>query len=57
MTPEQFAEKMREIHADPEGLGPPTTHGQSDDLMCQVLRELGYGEGVDIFEQSKRWYE
>lgn len=32
------------------------SHGAADDLMEQVLTELGYGEGVQIFEQMGKWY-
>lgn len=62
MTPEEFAEKMKKlselsfefegrIFEDTEG-----AHCGMDNLMCHVLRELGYGEGIDIFRQTKKWY-
>ncbi len=53
MTPEEFAAQMRNINRslDVEG-----KHGEADDLMCQLLRELGYAEGVVIFEAMDRWY-
>lgn len=25
-------------------------------LMCEKLRELGYGEAVDVFEYTGKWY-
>ena len=31
-------------------------HGRADDLLCEVLRHLGYGEGVAIFEKMDKWY-
>lgn len=31
-------------------------HGAMDDLMCEVLRSLGYGDGVDVFEAAEKWY-
>lgn len=31
-------------------------HILADALMCNLLRELGYGEGVQIFEDMKKWY-
>lgn len=31
-------------------------HIQADELMCELLRELGYGEGVNIFENMNKWY-
>lgn len=55
MTPEQFRDRMKEIDekysADTEG-----AHGRADDLLCEVLRHLGYGEGVAIFEKMDKWY-
>ena len=55
MTPEQFREAMKEIDAkygaDTEG-----AHALADDLICKVLRELGYGEGIDAFEAMHKWY-
>lgn len=54
MTPEQFADAMREIaknSGDTE-----MAHGDADDLLCKVLTQLGYGEGVKIFEEMDKWY-
>lgn len=53
MTPAEFADKMREISraGDTE-----MDHCEADDLMCALLRSLGYGEGVDIFEEMPKWY-
>jgi len=53
MTPEEFAKKMKDI----AGLGDPEEkHIAADDLMRQLLRQLGYGEGVDIFKDMDIWY-
>ncbi len=52
MTPKEFAEKMRAI---PTG-DTEADHGRADDLMCELLRSLGYGEGVDAFEAMDKWY-
>jgi hypothetical protein len=56
MTPKLFAEKMKKLniefgHADPEAL-----HGCADDLMCLTLTQLGYKEGVEIFEDMNKKY-
>lgn len=62
MTPEEFAEKMqkaRETTGFIFGTEVPdieTAHENMDDLMCQVLRDLGYGEGIDIFCNADKWY-
>ncbi len=59
MTPEEFADKMRDIveecnsspRCDAEDI-----HYDLDMCMCNLLRELGYDEGVDIFLAQERWY-
>lgn len=52
MSAEEFASRMRRAAKE----DPETGHILMDDLMCTVLDQLGYGEGVDVFEGSKRWY-
>lgn len=52
---DEFAEKMREAlqrYGDDEEI----VHIIGDGLMCDLLRELGYSKGVDIFEDMPRWY-
>jgi hypothetical protein len=58
MTPEQFRDEMASIlKADQErGADHEETHLAADHVMCELLRELGYGDGVDCYEQMKRWY-
>lgn len=53
MLPKDFKKKMKEISlsTDPEG-----AHGAADELMCQLLKELGYSEGVRIFDKMEKWY-
>ena len=49
-----FHGKMLDIFLaarDPEG-----QHDEMDKLMCELLRELGYGDGVDVFERQEKWY-
>lgn len=53
MTPEEFAEAMKEIA---EGNDPECVHSYMDDLMCQLLDDLGYEEGVNIFLDAEKWY-
>lgn len=48
-----FANEMRRIDRDNN---PEMKHILADELMCKLLRELGYGEGVDIFEKMYIWY-
>jgi hypothetical protein len=55
MTPEEFAKRMQAIYDRPHG-DEEIKHAAADDLLCQVLRELGYDAGVDIFENDPRGY-
>ena len=54
-TPEEFGNTMdriaREFEDDPE-----VAHGKADDAMCVLLRKLGYGVAVDLFEEMTKWY-
>lgn len=63
-SPNIFARKMGEI-ADMLDKGEDAcgriidqedAHMMADKLMCEYLRELGYGTGVDIFEKIPKWY-
>ena len=55
MTPKEFFDKMTEIedefYSDLE-----VCHSKMDDLMCEVLDELGYGDGVHVFKGADKWY-
>lgn len=55
ITPEDFKVEMkkiaRKLHHDKEVM-----HVEMDDLMCKVLKELGYNEGVKIFSKQEKWY-
>lgn len=53
MTPEEFAGKMEWIR---RGGDIEVMHAEADELMAQMLVELGYGEGVAIFKAMERWY-
>jgi hypothetical protein len=55
MTPEEFANKMRDIIVEWEG-DEEYCHSAMDCCMCDLLRELGYGEGIDIFNHQPKWY-
>ena len=55
MTPEEFAERMKLINDNPS-FDEERTHFLADALMCDVLRLLGYGEGVATFYQLDKWY-
>jgi hypothetical protein len=55
MTPEQFAYKMGVLRkAASEDL--EVAHEEADAMMCTILEELGYGQGVAIFEDIHKYY-
>ena len=31
-------------------------HTKADELMCKLLIELGYGQGVEVFLDTPKWY-
>lgn len=53
MTPEQFAERMAVCMqtSDIE-----TRHYEADQLLCTMLVELGYGEGVRTYQTADKWF-
>ena len=55
ITPEMLVEIFREIllaeRGDTEAL-----HFRLDSAMVTLLRELGYGEAMDMFEEAPKWY-
>ena len=53
-TPREFANQMEYIFTPNFDL--ERSHGMADDLLCEILKELGYGEGVKIFEDADKWY-
>lgn len=48
-----FVNEMRRINRDDDT---EMAHILADELMCKLLRELGYNEGVEIFEKMGKWY-
>ena len=50
----EYVEKMKEcvkMSHDPE-----MAHSLADDLLCDFLEKLGYGELTDIFNDVQKWY-
>ena len=59
MTPEEFKEAMKNAIFTYDFNGEfdeELTHVAMDNTMCGLLRSLGYGEGIDIFENTPKWY-
>lgn len=55
MTPYEFCDAMWRIRIQQDST-PEYNHIEADALMCVLLRELGYGDGVKEFEKMERWY-
>lgn len=63
MTPEEFKQMMEKIYQEKEKekekgrlLSDRMAHIKADDLLCKVLCELGYEEGIDIFKKITTIY-
>jgi len=60
MTPEEFKQEMDKRSKTPwpdwHGIDQEAAHSAMDDLMCQVLEELGYVDGIKIFKAADKWY-
>ena len=55
MTPDEFKTRMAEFY-DAADKDVEYQHIKADKLMCELLRSLGYGDGVDVFDKEQRWY-
>jgi len=55
ITPKEFEERMLAIEKE-YGNHEEDFHVEADALMKKVLIELGYKNGVDIFDRNNKWY-
>ena len=53
ITPAEFEDKMMEIAANGN---PEDMHSDADDLMCEVLIDLGYAAGIRVYDGMEKWY-
>ena len=53
MDRNEALQRLRELQksGDPEG-----AHSQADDVLCDLLRAVGYGDVVVAWEAVDRWY-
>jgi hypothetical protein len=58
MTPQEFAEKMRDLlnKVEEDVRNVENCHYEADELLGTVLSELGYDEGIRIFDSMEKWY-
>lgn len=53
ITPRDFyTEMVRIAFTENQEMG----HILADELMCSILTQLGYGDGVKLFEEMEKWY-
>lgn len=58
VTPDEFAERMKRIAENENNIfiDQEDSHRAADDLMCELLYDLGYKKGIEIFEDMPKWY-
>ncbi len=57
----EFAEKAKadlrlEVTLSVPGGDLESTHGNADDILCDLLCNLGHGDVVDIYKEVGKWY-
>jgi len=55
LTPEEFAIRMR-LLVEKHSADVEVFHIKADDLLCSMLCELGYDDGVNAFMDAPKWY-
>lgn len=53
LSPKDFELIMKRICSQKDKEG---RHIDADRLMCNLLEKLGYGKGIEIFENTEKWY-
>lgn len=54
-TPQEFKEQLHDIRVR-YGDDAEIAHSIMDGMMCDLLKDLGYGDAVAEFEEQDRWY-
>ena len=54
--PKKFAREMREIADRMDKDGEEICHIDADELICDLLKHLGFEDGVKVFEDMPKWY-
>ena len=47
---------VKELRALQNDSDTEKVHAVADGILCELLRDLGYGEVVDAYEQLDMWY-
>ena len=48
--------KMQAVIDEHDGRERESLHWEQDKLLAQCLRDIGYGELVDLYESTDKWY-
>ena len=51
---DEFNEKMKYISENQWRID--ESHIEMDTVMCHTLEKLGFGKGIEIFEDTEKWY-
>jgi hypothetical protein len=52
MSPRLFELLMEDLAS----LDAEERHSRADELMCNLLKQLGYGKAVEVFDSWEKWY-
>ena len=55
LYPDIFAAEMQNITENPDW-DTENIHIHMDNLMSALLRKLGYGKAMDIYDKEMKWY-
>ena len=56
MTKKEFADKMYKLLNSDTNFPDEEPHFSADELLCQALTELGYSEGVALYQKINKIY-
>lgn len=54
-TPEEFLEEVKRLSKE-IGYDEEEFHCRTDDLMGNLLIDLGYRDGIELIRRHTRWY-
>ena len=56
ITPEEFEIEMLQCFDFSDSCNDrQRAHYDACELMCKLLKQLGYGGGIDVFERLNKW--
>lgn len=54
--PKPFAEKLKALRKLADSKDIECAHIEADDLLCEILLDLGYDKIVEAYEAIDKWY-